>query len=402
MRPKSVAFSATAVMAVCFPIAAAHFPAGVGAALSRTFIVLLLLLFARSIVRVTRRRISALLFTPGALFLAYLVVQSLLVPVTAGATIATAISGVLLVLPCLLSLGIAALNDGKSVLLTHRKMLVAFIIFGACSILLDLVGLDGITAGKYGDILPERLGFQQAHGLMPWPNAYAGFLTLFSLLLFIEYPRSRAALVGFILLPATVVRAHIVAAVTIFGFGYKRRVTKYVALVSAIAVSVVMFSDLISESGEELIASSGVESVYRATYIAGAYEAMTEYPLIGLGLNRLSNRSEWERDGFRLHRHYGLPDTLFGGEMASSDTGITFFAEIGLLGCILLLIQIFHFFLLTRRVGKPRYGLMIIPLVLLVYSTPAIFLSVTFGIFYWFLYGELLMAQRNVRLGISA
>ncbi len=139
------------------------------------------------------------------------------------------------------------------------------------------------------------------------------------------------------------------------------------------------------------------DKIYRLAYINESINILFDYPFFGIGLNRLTNSAIWELDSYYWHFKYGIPDTLFSKKLNTSDTGFTFFAEIGLLGVAFYLVSMLYFIYLCYRLKKYRYAYLLIPQVTLLYSFPSILFSMSFGIFYWFFYGLLVSADYKQR-----
>lgn len=277
-------------------------------------------------------------------------------------------------------------NDGEDCLLAIIKLvlLLSFI-----SIVIDLAGYGSVFTGKYTSILPDRLGFRQIHGFMPWPNVMATTLVVFSLLLYIFDGKAVFVKIGYLLTIFTLVRAHIITTILLYTFSLKNKITKIIIIFSVVLTGIFTIPDFVKDSAQEL-SPENQETIYRLIYVVASWNALNDYPFFGIGINRMSNKAIWEMENFKIHTKYFLPTELFTIEMATSDTNITFLAEIGFIGICLYFIQFVYFIFLSFKVNRKKYILFLIPQVLWFYSFPSMMFSYNYGAFYWFLYGNLL------------
>lgn len=390
LKIKSIYFLIIIAMGVITPILTAHLPPIFNAVFSKLCLISLLTLTCVSLLRAPQKKAAFIFRSPAFIFFCYLIAQSLLTIASANSPLRIAISNVMFVVLFMCCFFIPALLSSYLNIQKIVRTLNILIFAAGISVAIDLLGYGKVFGGSYGDFLPERLGFSQVHGFMPWPNAFATYLLVFSLLLHIFKPNSKSTWGGFVLIFPTLVRAHIVSTIVILLTAVKSRLMKIVLVGVVLFVASNSLSDFISDSAKELNIDEGASSVYRLSYIVNSSQALLDYPLLGVGLNRLTNRSTWEQDNFSLHNRYQLPKELFGNDMGSSDTGLTFFYEVGLIGVVLYLFQLVHFVILAYRLNCKNYALFVVSQLLLLYSFPSIVLSVTFGIYYWFLYGNLI------------
>jgi hypothetical protein len=245
--------------------------------------------------------------------------------------------------------------------------------------------------GRYGEIVLERFGFRQLHGFMPWQNTMATLLVISSVLLQINRDKSSASKIGYFATFATLTRGYIISAIVLMIISMKSRL-KRLLVMAACFFFIVSWFGMITESTYELADSS---SVYRVQHIIGSINVLADYPILGVGLARLSEASAWKLDQFFFQASYGMPITLFATDaagiidMGTSDTSVTLLGEIGIFGTILFGFQ-FYWYVKLAIANNKKYLLVLVPIAITFYSTAGIMFSYGFGVFYWYLFGQLI------------
>jgi hypothetical protein len=392
----NAAFYTIIITAIFNPILAGFSAEGIGL----VYKISTSLLFIAALLMVMRRRgplLSKLLINPATCFIYYLILQSFIVVITAG----NKLHGILYeisiyLLPCLAILLITTLvkdhDDGK----VYR--IITVIIYAAiASIILDALGWANIFAGRYKEMLDVRYGVRQLHGFMPWPNAMATLFVVFGILQQVLKPNSVAYKIGYLATIGTITRAHIISTLILFVFSLKGRSKKIFVCVVFVILAYVS-SSAVKESTYEIV---NPDTVYRLQYTWASFQVLTDYPIFGVGLGRLSDFVLWKYDKFSFHHQYSIPSEFYTSakgtwEMASSDTSMTLFAEIGGIGSLLFLLQLVWFIKIAFKTDRKKYMLIFIPIFLSFYSTPNIVFSFTVGIFYWFLFGILISVYYKV------
>lgn len=401
IKTNSLCFYLILFFSILMAIVPAHFDGTIISVLNKSLYLCTWLLFSIVILRSKPGKILFVLKTSGSIFFIYLFLQTGVTLFTAGSTLKIALSNIMFISVFFCVFMIAALQSSEFQPFGLNKILTFFIILALLSTVLDVFGYTQFFLGKYGDANLERFNFAQVHGFMPWPNIFATFLMTISILLTITRPSNATSKLGYLLILPTIVRAHILTGMLLLVLDLKKNSFKMIAIFLLIVAGTYFAATIDYSEQAEVVMSElnpeNTEKIYRVAYINETINILHDYPFTGIGLNRLSNRAFWEFDNFQWHLKYGLPDTLFGKELSTSDTGFTFFAEIGLIGTAFYLAGMLHFLYLSIKQKKYRYGYFLIPQVTLLYSFPSMLFSLSFGMFFWFFYGLLISADYQQR-----
>lgn len=142
-----------------------------------------------------------------------------------------------------------------------------------------------------------------------------------------------------------------------------------------------------------------VEDTYRHHYLNGALNALADYPFFGVGLDRLSLSSHWEKDAFYFHYLYNLPTQIPGtyntAELSTSDSGLTLIGEMGGVGIVMICVLYFNFIYLSIKLNCKKYLYVVIQHFVYMYSAPSWLFNVFFSFPFWFLYGILIFKKYN-------
>jgi hypothetical protein len=378
------------ITAIINPILAGFFTEGLGL----VYKMYTLLLFVAAFLVITRyqgSQSSKFIMNPATCFIYYLILQSCIVTLTAGSKLHNVVYELsAYLLPCLSILLITTFvskhNDGNAYWIINLVIYAAIV-----SIILDALGCMTFFAGRYKELLDVRYGVRQLHGFMPWPNGMATVIVVFGILQQILKPNSAAYKMGYVATFGTITRAYILSAVFLLIISLKSRKNKILAFVFLV-VFAYFSSSTVKESTYEIV---NPDTVYRLQYVWASSKVLADNPIFGIGLGRLSDSVLWKYDNFSLHNQYQIPSEFYSSEkgsweMASSDTSLTLFAEIGCIGSLLFVLQLAWFIRIAIKANSRRFLIILVPMFLPFYSTPNIFFSFTIGIFYWFLYGILI------------
>lgn len=390
----NVAFYTVVMLAIFNPVLSGFFVDGLGIVYKSYTLILLVLAFL--VVKKYRgNNPYKLLLNPATCFLFYLFFQSGITTVTAGNKLQIIrYEYFAYLLPCL---GILFVSIFHSKYCDGRVYIfLSFVIYIAiASLVLDALGYADIFTGRYKNILTERYGLRQLHGFMPWQNPMANLLLLFGVLQQILNPKTVAYKIGYLATLTTLVRAHIFASFILFVTTLRGRGQIFCVGILLVIFAYLSFNKVMEDTAEFI----NPDTVYRLQYVLASTYVLRDYPVFGIGLGRLSDAAIWKPDKYYFHDKYGMPKELFSYtstdakefvEMATSDTGLTLFAEIGIVGILLLVFQFYWFVHIAFKTNCRKFILILIPMASLFYSTPGILFSCTSGIFYWFLYGILI------------
>jgi len=386
----NITFYIIIFFSVLNPILAGFFTEGIGL-VYKTYTFILLMAAFLAVKKYRGNKLNNILLNPATCFLYYLIFQTTITVITAGNKLHNIVYELsTYLLPCLAILVVSILvskyNDGKVC-----RLINFFIYAATLSLVVDALGYGDIFAGRYKEALLERFGVKQLHGFLPWPNAMATLLVVFGVIQQILKPKTVAYKIGYLSTIATLTRTYILASLVLLVTSIKGRGKKILVGALLFFLSYLSFGAL-KESTYELISP---DTVYRLRYVWASFDVMNDYPIFGIGLGRLSDAAIWKNDKFSFHNHYGMPSELYtraqgSWEMASSDTSLTIFAEIGFIGTLLLVLQLFWFIRIAIKTNSREFMLVLIPMAASFYSTAGMLFSFTFGVFYWFLYGMLI------------
>ncbi|MCM0083598.1 O-antigen ligase family protein [Geomonas sp. Red32] len=354
----------------------------------------LLAVLGTTALRKARIWTDELVFNPATLFLGYFFIQGPLTVLTANSSVKiVAVNFLFTLIPCTAAFLVAAAFGRYADIGKIVKLLSFCIMISIASIVLDAFGYADFWAGKYVDLNPVRFGIRQFHGLMPWPNVMATMLIIFSIVRHILARNQFITRLGYLAVFATSVRAQIATAIILLILSFKSARTRLILFVLFLALIVLTFSDVKQSTNE--FGKSGSSVIYRIVYAVGSLDILKDYPVFGIGLNRISDTAIWELDGYYFHKIYSLPTTLDNWSMANSDTSVTYIAEFGGIGLILFIAQFVWFIQIALRSNERKFLFILIPIVVWFYSATNLLFSSTFGVFYWFVYG--LMVSRYVQ-----
>lgn len=385
------------IFAVLNPILAGFFEESLGLTY-KAYLLVLYIASMLSIYHYKGNKLHNLLINPATCFLYYLILQSVITLLTAENTALGFFYELsAYILPSLFVLILSALTT--STVEYKIEPLINIVLFVAIvSLVIDGLGYADFFAGRYSDYLPERFGFKQLHGFMPWPNAMANLLLMFGLIQQIFKPKALAFRIGYFAIISTFTRSAIAAAFALFFITFDKSRLKMLPTKPSLAVGffiLVIITFLSFRSVKDSVDEfRRPDAVYRLQYVSASMKSMIDYPIFGVGLGRLSERSLWEKDNFKFQNKYGLDDSITSYrngtvDMGGSDTSVTLLAEIGLVGLILFAFQFVWFVRIAIKTGNMEYLLIFIPLVMLFYSTAGVIFSFNVGVFYWFLFGKL-------------
>lgn len=402
----NIAFYTIVVFAVFSPMLSGFFVDGLGF-VYKIYTVILIVTAFLAIKLYRGNNITKFIFNPATCFLYYLFLQSAITAITAGNKLQIVryeFSAYLL--PCLAILIVSIFNseynDGKVFRLINILIYAAI-----ASLVLDALGYADIFTGRYKSLLTERYGLRQLHGFMPWQNPMAALLVVFGVLQQILKPKSVAHKIGYLATIATFTRAYILASLILFMTGLRGR-GKRIFVGALLVILAYLSFNKVKEDTSEIVSP---DTVYRLQYVWASTEVMSDYPIFGIGLGRLSDSAAWKPDKYFFHNKYEMPKEMYSYtsvnakesiEMATSDTGLTLFAEIGIIGFLLLVYQFVWFARIAIKTNSREFMLILIPMAATFYSTPGLFFSFTFGVFYWFLYGMLISRYYEAPTDLSS
>lgn len=398
----SASFYIILFFSIITPLITAHFDSNIISLTNKVLYLSMTILFFIKLKRCKMERFLFIVKKPTFIFFIYLFLQNFITIITAENNLKIAFSNTLFVFLFFCVFMISALSSGFFKPYRLKSILELLLIIAFVSIVLDYFGYTGFFLSTADSNL-ERLGFKQIHGFMPWPNIFATFLLVISILISIVSPSNYFSKLGYLLVILTMVRAHIFTSLILIFLNFKKKYSKIIFILVVFFATIFFIKTVdISEMSEFTMSEINLENnykVYRLAYISESRNILEDYPLFGVGINRLTNRAIWEFDNFYFHLKYEIPSTLFEKELNTSDTGITFFAEIGLIGILFYLLMTAHFFYLCLKMKEYRYLSFLIPQITLLYSYPSLILSLYFGIFYFFFYGLLIARNFSERDG---
>lgn len=247
--------------------------------------------------------------------------------------------------------------------------------------------------------LYDRFGFNPIDGYFPHHNVASFFLLNISLLLFMTKGIDKWLYLAIFFIILTTSRSGISQAIFIIIviFGRQKHWYKYLIYLGIIIlfISLLDFIMPIIEATLLQLDYSNKDTIYRLGYIKNTVDAFSDYPIFGVGYNRLSINIYWELDNFFIYNKYSLTNRIVGtgadtADLATSDTSITVIAELGLIGIICFGLIFKKYLSLTRANKLWKFNLVFIPIVLGIFQISGFIFTYSNFYIFWFLYGMLI------------
>lgn len=267
---------------------------------------------------------------------------------------------------------------------------------------IDIV--NQMISGVYYQIQSDRFGWQPIHSFMPISNSFAPYLFFFLIVTVYIYNNKAFTYIIYLLSIFSSNRMSIL----IFSLAIFKVMTKAKKIFFVLLISFLIF--LLSLQLNKILQEVSftdedkVNMVPRLHYIVKSFELFSDYTWFGIGLRRYSNQVFWIQENYYWQNKYGIQTDFidevgYKMEMAVTDTGLIFLAEIGIVGSILIALLFAYLFYIGKVVHNEILKIYILAGLVYLYNITDPFNTYVFGIAFWFIVGvflnEYYLIKRN-------